>query len=107
MGKDRINILQLRAGKAQKIMFDFHHLLPHHGTAVALDEVINFGNAAGGGILNGHDAIVNIPLLHRLHHIFKEGEIEFLPFPVSKLLLHGLVGIGALSAVAADPNHSI
>lgn len=107
MGEDGVNVFQLRSRQAQKVVLDFHDLLAHHGTAVALDKVVHFRNAAGGGVFDGHHAVVDVPFLHRLDHIFKEGEIGFLSFSISKLLLHGFIGIGALGTVAAYPKYFI
>ena len=107
MGEDGVDVFQFRPRQAQKVVLDFHDLLSHHGAAVALDEVVDFGDAAGGGVFDGHHAVVDVPFLHRLYHIFKEGKIGFLSFSISKLLLHGFIGIGTLGAVAAYPNRFI
>ena len=71
MGIDGVDVVQGRAGNAKKVVLDLHQLLSDDGTVVFLDEVIDFGDAAGRGILDGEDPVVDGAVFHGFHDVFK------------------------------------
>lgn len=68
---DGVDVVQGRAGNAEKVVLDLHQLLSDDGTIVFLDEVVDFGDTAGRGILDGEDAVVDGAVFHGFHDIFK------------------------------------
>ena len=71
MGIDGVDVVQGRAGNAKKVVLDLHQLLSDDGTVVFLDEVVDFGDAAGRGILDGQDPVVDGAVFHGFHDVFK------------------------------------
>ena len=71
MGIDGVDVVQGRAGNAKKVVLDLHQLLSDDGTVVFLDEVVDFGDAAGRGILDGEDSVVDGAVFHSFHDVFK------------------------------------
>ena len=71
MGIDGVDVVQGRAGNAKKVVLDLHQLLSDDGTVVFLDEVVDFGDAAGRGIFDGEDPVVDGAVFHGFHDVFK------------------------------------
>ena len=71
VGIDGVDIVQGRSGNAQEVVLDLHQLLSDDGAVVFLNEVVDFGDAAGRGILDGDDAVVDAAVFHGFHDVFK------------------------------------
>ena len=71
MGIDGVDVIQGRAGNAKKVVLDLHQLLSDDGTVVFLDEVVDFGDAASRGILDGENAVVDGAVFHGFHDVLK------------------------------------
>ena len=99
---DGVDILDRRARHAQKVVLDLDQLLADDGAVILHDEVIDFSDAAGRGVLDRNDAVVDGAFGDSFEDILKERVVVLFPLSFAELALHGFIRVRALRAVASD-----
>ena len=69
---------------------------------IAMDKIIDIGDAARRGIFNGQDAVADLPRGHGLDDVFKMRVIGRLKLPVMEIEIHGFIRIGSGPSETSD-----